>query len=1137
MQQIKSARALVERLEKALLKKRILLFISGLFTTAAVVLFVSMVLSLIALVVVLPVAVKISLLVLSACAALYFFVKHALRHFIEGDIDSLAVELEKKHPELKGILIAAIQFSRSKISHGSSVELVEATIAKALVKAESINFNEALSFYPIIKTGKQFAYTIVVAVALLVIMPGLFSYSYEVYSNINSVVTPPIGYKLHATLGSTEWVKYKDIKIGASIFGGDLPKKATIYHRLADGDWQQSEIDLLKEQNFYREKRDSVVFSVTLRQINKSFDYYIEAGRIKTEIYSVDVVDRPRVEAIKLSIFYPEYSKLPPMVIDENNGTFSALFGSRVNLKIESNLPVETAELIFSDSSRLPISIENRVGEVALKVDQSISYHIRMTDHLGEKNPDPIEYYITAIPDEFPSIDVVRPGFDVNLSDQMILPLKLNIFDDYGFTSLVMKYSLVHKGQLSDENVAVLHFSEKIKTDGEVEFNWDIDQLNLFPGDYVIYAFEIADNDMVSGPKISKSRQYIARLPSLEEIISQTEESNTQRIDETQKILKIGKDLAQRLDNVSRKMKADSKSPDKANWQNQKELESITEKNAEMMKQIEKVAEEMNKSVDDLNDKTLMSREVLEKMAQIQKLYQEVATPEMKKAQQEMMEALKDMDQDKLQKALKDFKMSQEELLKRLERTMALLKKMRLEQKMEAMVRKMEELARKQEEMNKKTNEAKDSELPKLAQQEKDIQDELQKMKEELQELQKLSEDAKMQNSAELKKFSEALEKTDADKDMQQMQQSMKSEKKKDAFDQGKKAHAKLMELLDEMQKQMMAMQGGDKEKIKKEFSAAIDDANYLSKKQEELFIEAAAMQTQTLMMRDVAAKQQELLSSCNGLKNRISDLAKESPFVASEISKLLDDSFSKMEFAMKGFDEKKRSQGMKDQRDAMANLNKASLRLMESMDKQNQCDKGGSCDKNTGDMQSLCDKQKDLNEKTQSQCDNPNGENPKPGQGKGGREALGRLAAEQSAIRKSVEELAQEFGGSRQILGRLDDIAKEMKKVEESLADGETGADISQRQLKIFSRMLEASRSLYKKDFSEQRQSKTALSTLMYIPPELSSDILDDNLKLEDRLQKYLGDDYPKQYEEQIKAYFKALLKIEASQKLNSGN
>ena len=59
------------------------------------------------------------------------------------------------------------------------------------------------------------------------------------------------------------------------------------------------------------------------------------------------------------------------------------------------------------------------------------------------------------------------------------------------------------------------------------------------------------------------------------------------------------------------------------------------------------------------------------------------------------------------------------------------------------------------------------------------------------------------------------------------------------------------------------------------------------------------------------------------------------------------------------------------------------------------------------------------------------------------------------------MEELEREFGGSRQILGRLNDIADEMKKIEESLEAGQSGADISERQLKVYSRMLEASRSL----------------------------------------------------------------------------
>jgi len=44
------------------------------------------------------------------------------------------------------------------------------------------------------------------------------------------------------------------------------------------------------------------------------------------------------------------------------------------------------------------------------------------------------------------------------------------------------------------------------------------------------YYFEVADNDMISGPKVSSSRHYIARLPSLEELIAQTDSESRRRI-------------------------------------------------------------------------------------------------------------------------------------------------------------------------------------------------------------------------------------------------------------------------------------------------------------------------------------------------------------------------------------------------------------------------------------------------------------------------------------------------------------------------------------------------------------------------------------------------------------------------------
>ena len=514
MRETRTSSTLISRLKGTLLRQRLVGLAGGIITTLVALVVTSVLLSLLAGLMVLPVWLKVSLLVLASTLAGYLFVRYGLIRLWRGNIDSMAVRLEEKHPELKGRLIAAIQFARMQKSPGYSAELMAMTEQQALARSARLNFGEAVSFHPVLRTGRVLSVAAALAVVMLLLAPGLFTYSYEVYSHPSEEIAPPLGYRLVPFPGSVEWVKYRDIEIGAVLYGDRFPDQAVIHYRLVGGSWQQTRIDLGKVNRTTWGQSDSTRVATRLRQINRSFDYYVEAGRLKTEVQKVDVVDRPRVEGIKLSIFSPQYTKLPPTVIDENNGSFSAVVGSRVNMQLETNLPVQAAELVFSDSSRTPMKVAGKSAETALRVDSSRAYYVRLTDHLGEENPDPIEYFMTAIPDEYPSIDVLSPGFDVNLNDEMILPLKVRIFDDFGFSSLVLKYTLYSQHRTSDEHVAVLHFSDRIKTEGDVSFNWDMDQFSLYPGDYVIYRLEVADNDRISGPKVTATRQFVARLPS-----------------------------------------------------------------------------------------------------------------------------------------------------------------------------------------------------------------------------------------------------------------------------------------------------------------------------------------------------------------------------------------------------------------------------------------------------------------------------------------------------------------------------------------------------------------------------------------------------------------------------------------------
>ena len=1139
MIRLETSSDLIRRLQSILTRQRLVLFSAGVLLTAAVLLAVWWLLAMVANVVVLPVSAKLVLLAVSAVVTVFFFARFALQRLFSGDVDSVALALEGRYPDLKGRLVAAVQFSRQALRSGFSPELIKATETQALERAGGIDFNSVVSFAPVLKTGRMFLVSAVLAVATLIIAPGLFQYAIEVYSNPVTKIAPPVAYTLTAFPGSTEWVKYRDLTLGGAVVGVRLPEKAVVHYRLAGGNWQKSDVDLRSIGRTAVTEGDSVSFGMVLRQVYRSVDYYVEAGALTSETYQIDVVDRPRVTGINLSLFYPDYTGLQPSVIDELNGSFSAVVGSRVNMKLELNLPVATAELVFDDSSRVPLKVNGKMAEASLVVDKSRSYHIELTDHLGERNPDPIEYYVTAVPDEYPSIDVIRPGFDVNLGDEMVLPLLVRIFDDYGFTSLVMKFQTVLQGRASEEHVAVMHYSEKIKTQGDIEFNWDMDRLNLFPGDYVSYYFEVADNDVISGPKIGRTRKYIARVPSLEEIVNQTEQESLKRINRTEELLEEGRELTKRLKEAARKL--ESKTPDAktSDWSQQKELEAIARQNEEMLQQIQDLAQNMNQSLDRLEQTTLMSSEIMNKLQEIQKLFQEVATSEMLEAQQQMIEALKNMDPQQLQEAMRNMEMSQEELMQRLERTLALLKVMHARQKIEAMMRKAEELVERQNSTNEEAEKANKESLPQLSEAEEQTKAGLEDLKKDAKELEDMLKEAGIESSPELDKFLDAVKKSDAGENMQKMSEALKKSERQNAGEQGKQAQSKLSQMLNQMQEMQMAMNTDDNQETMKEMRRAMDHANQLSRDQETLIRETQAIDPRSTVLREVATEQQDLIRSCAGLMQLIQTIGQQSPFLGMEIQSLVATAMQNMDLATQGLESKRAGSAVGSQHDAMYNLNRATLRLMESMEQQSQCNKPNNMDMQFQKLNSMCQKQNQLNKETTMQCNNPgscskpkmsaSGQQSSMPQPDGSQQGLQRLAAEQGAIRKSMQELEHEFGGSRQVLGRLSDIADEMKKVEESLQSGEAGPETTERQLRIYSRMLEASRSLQRKDFSEQRKAATASEQPVYLPPSLPQGMFNDDIKLEDRLRHFMGEDYPPQYEEQIKAYFKALLKAEA--------
>ena len=140
-------------------------------------------------------------------------------------------------------------------------------------------------------------------------------------------------------------------------------------------------------------------------------------------------------------------------------------------------------------------------------------------------------------------------------------------------------------------------------------------------------------------------------------------------------------------------------------------------------------------------------------------------------------------------------------------------------------------------------------------------------------------------------------------------------------------------------------------------------------------------------------------------------------------------------------------------------------------------------------------------------------------------RQQLARLKAEQQSIQKGVEDIHSDVGDQRDMLGRLDKLADEMKRVVEDMEKGEVTSETRERQRRIYTRMLDFQQSLDKQDYKDERKARFGQDIQRSSPGPLDAlrGLTDEEY---DRLlTRYQEEGYPPEYEETIKEYFRALV------------
>jgi hypothetical protein len=1033
-----------------------------------------------------------------------------LAGFLRPESDQvLARAIGGNFPEVRDRLLNGLQLlaNRERAPEYYSPELVDASLEDLRIACAPLDFTAAVSGAGSRRLGGALGVVAACGLLLAVILPGAMRESAVRLWEHSRVFDAPAPLTFLVIPGDAEVIKGGDIHIVVKIEGEQQRRIVLVNRR---------EGESAIEQRVLEGNGDSS-FTYTFASLRSTTVYGVEAAGVRSREYRLTVVDRPVVQLLRLSLRFPSYSGIPSRDLDDNVGDVAALKGTRVLVSVESNNELARAEVRFGDSARVPLRTRGAHASGEFLVTKERTYQIVLQNLQGAQNADPITYSVQPQADGYPTAAILFPGATLDVTDQTAVPLLIRITDDFGFTRLRLAHRLVHsryEKPAQGFTFVDVPIPAGAKGEAAVSHSWSLAQLSLAPEDVLQYYVEVFDNDAVSGPKSAVSETNTLRVPSLEEVLAGADTRQEKALEMMQEAMKEAEEARRAMDELRQDLHKEQQKPD---WQDQKKAEELTRKFDEVQKRMEDVNRTVDRLVNDLQKNQVLSPETLEKYQELQQLMEQMNSPEFAQAMKRLQESMQQMSAEDMRKALENFSISEEDFRKSIERTVSLLKRIQIEQKLDEMVKRAEALQKEQDGIRQRTEvSGADSARAEAARRQRDLAEEVKRLEEELAELQSMMERFPGEMPvAEMEKSRRDLEESKLQEQMQEIIKQLESAQTQQALTGQRQAGERMEQFARQMRDIKKSLQTGQQRQIVNAMRRVQQDLLELSRRQEALKKEAEGLDPNSARFRENMQEQAQVMQDLGSVAEALSALSQKTFSVSPEMGRAVGDAYRQMAEAMKALEQRNGGMAAQQQGSAMGSLNDAAQQAQAAVNGMMQS--GGQGIGMAGLMQRLrqiTGEQQGINQETQGLT---------PQQAA----AMGRLAADQGAVRKSLEELAREAatsGQSSRLLGDLRKIAEEMREVQTDLARGDISSETVQKQQRILSRLLDSQRSMQERDFEKRRKSERGSDVARKSPGPLDLSTQEGKSRLRRDLLRALEEGYARDYQELIKKYFEAL-------------
>ncbi|MCK3686127.1 DUF4175 family protein [Maribellus sp. YY47] len=947
--------------------------------------------------------------------------------------------IQNHFSEIQDKLLNIIELSNYQ-DNNVSADILMASIDQKIDELKVFNFNEAVSFRTIRLIAVYLMISAAATLGLFIINRNIFTESAHRIIHYNETFVKPAPFTFYLQNKELKAKKGDPFIIKATAEGNEIPQIAYIN---IDGN------------NYLMKSSGEGAFEFEMASVINPVKFYFSDLKYKSQSYQLQLLPKPGINGFKTEIDPPAYTALKSQVFD-NIGDLQVPNGARIKW-IFNGIDVDSLYIVVNDSVRINAKNTDEGFTIEKSFYQSSSYNVLIQNKVTEPEL-ALSYSVDVIPDLYPEIDVVQLQDSTHITRYFY---KGMIGDDYGFSSLKFHYNIDN----ADSSITIPVV--KNLSDQEFYFSYDFNDLPNKEG-LISYYFSVSDNDAINRYKTTTSKSFTFHFPTQEEI----QEFDTEQFKALENILDQSQMLANEIQQDLKNLQFKNMDASVSDWDKSQMVNDIVQK----QNQLEKLYDQVKQSNENLNnylnsfDKP--DNDILEKQKQIEELLDEVFTDELKKLMEEFNKLAEEFDSKKLNQLSKNMNMTFDDLQKQLDRNLEMLKKMKIEQKLQDVIDTIEEMAGEEEQLADQVLEEKNFE---------EAKEEVERHDQEMENLRKQIKDA-LEMNKELEKpmmfdeFDEDFK--NVDESIEESKENLQQKNKRKSGSSIKETSEKMKNMAFGMQ-QMLDMNGQQQnmENIQN-LRQILSNLIYISFNQEDILNGLNGVDTKDPQLVKFNQSQKRIKDQSIIVRDSLYALAMRTPQITSTVNNELVSLEINLDKASSEMEEALFPQARGSQQFVITAANNLALLLnevLEQIEKQQASAQPGDqqCE-NPGGSGSGMQDLKESSESLKKQLENMI-QQMKNGSSQGMSQQLGESLMQHEMMQQMIREMMNNGSvgsGAKNMLQQIDQMLEQNRK---ELMSRNINAETIKRQNLITTRLLEAEKAEMEREYEEKRESESA--------------------------------------------------------------